>query len=465
MQTAKQIPLDFQLSSMEEASQYLNWENNNSFYCLGTIDQEKKWKQRMLPMATLPFILNEQTPDNIHNTYISQASFIGFKNENGTTFSKRLKTTLAAISTLFVDFDYHKDERYKHLCTQGMTDLVIKKCIAEKIPLPSLIVDSGCGIQAKWLHCQLPRMALPRWEACEQYLIKILTDLAPDNGVREPNRCLRLVNTPNLKSGRIANVCWLNKIDNDIKKYEFNELCEAILPYTQEEIKDFKKHKKKHKTLTTKQEASIKHFHSINGFTTRSLNWSRLNDLEKLRMLRNLDMGDGLREPMSFWQANFYALTHQKQHADPKQYLEILNIVKTAHPGLSHNRAIEKASRFHNMMKRAANGELKEHTDGKKYTPLYTPTNERLIEDFGITSDEIKCLSTIIDSNEKNSRKSKREKDERYNSPESIKRRKNKELVLTLAKQGLSQRKIGVKTGLSRGSVVNYLKVDQKPRP
>jgi hypothetical protein len=419
MQENKQLNLDFQLSSFCEAKQFLD-DSRNGYYALCTQQAHSRWANKMMPLHTLPYVLAQQSKPfeqfgnatGKSDVYISQAAFTGWTNKQGNTVAFRRKVSLASIGTLFVDFDYYNDERLKHLKPNKIKDLILKKCIEKQIQLPSIIIDSGRGLQAKWHHCQLPRQALPRWDACELHLINIFSDLSADSVVKDSTRVLRVLNTVNQKNGRVVQSIFTNLDDNkQISNYKFNDLCASILPYTKEDIADFKKNSKKTDTI---QKSAVVNFHCAKGHSPRTLNWSRLNDLQAIHKMRNLDMGDGLREPMAFYQANFYALTHQKQHKDHNQYHELLRLVKNTHPNIAHSKAVEKAGRFHKLMGKAATGETIVY-NGVKHSPLYTPRNDTLINLFNITSEEQTHLSTIIDSSEKQKRNTQAKRAERQN--------------------------------------------------
>ena len=110
--TAQQLPLDFQLSSYDEASAFLD-DSRNGHYAIVTKRKDTRVSQRMMPLHTLPYVLEQHTKNfeqyNQTNgkadTWISQATFNGWQNDNGQTIAFRRKTTLASIATLFCDLD------------------------------------------------------------------------------------------------------------------------------------------------------------------------------------------------------------------------------------------------------------------------------------------------------------------------------------------------------------------------
>jgi hypothetical protein len=412
---AKQLPFDFQISALEEASHFLD-DSRQGYFALCTKKIGGNFSQRMMPLHTLPFVLEQQTKsfekygqqNGKTDTWISQATFNGWPGRDGNIISFRRKSTLASIATLFCDIDYYKNESLKELDAHRMSNVVLERCLKLGYPLPSIIINTGKGLQLKWYHEALPRAALVRWEACSSHLVNSFIDVGCDTQVRDATRILRVLHTINQKNGQLTTVVWANP---DQECYTFNDLCKSILPYSQEQIKEFRIAAQKRK-LDVVKESAVTHFANTTGFSLRTLNWARFNDLQTLHKFRNHDMGDSLREPLAFLMTNQYALCHQQHYADPTQYHEILRVVKDTHNKIDHNVAIEKARRFHKLMKDAQTGKIKIYK-GKEYSPLYTPSNEHFINLFGISSDEQKHLSTIIDSNEKNQRKAKREEVER----------------------------------------------------
>lgn len=412
---SQQLNLDLRFTAYDEISNYLD-DSRSGYYAIGTKQRDGKFHQKLLPLHTMPYIIDQHTKgferfNNQHgknDVWISQAVFAGWQNSNGQLVSFRRKSTLASIATLFVDIDYYKNPALASKRPETIRDMILEKCTALGIPTPSIILDSGQGLQAKWFHEPLPRKALPRWEAAEQHLVKLFDNLGADLAVRDATRILRVLHTVNQKTGKLVRVLHADSAE----KHTFNDLCDKLLPYTQEQIRDFRSASKdaRKEKLSSQQKSAVINFNSIQGFSTRTLNWSRFTDLQMLLKLRNYDMGEGLREPLSFYLANQYALCHQKQYADPHIYQEILRLVKDTHPGVTHARAQEKAQRLLRLMKRASEGGVVKYA-GKEYTPLYTPKNETLIDLFEISSDEMKSMSTIISPSEKKKRNAQLKKE------------------------------------------------------
>lgn len=467
MSALQQLNLDLRFTAYDEISSYLD-DSRTGHYALCTMPQGGKFRQQLLPLHTMAYIVEQYTrgfeqfkqSNGKNDVWISQAAFVSWENQEGDTVAFRRKTTLASIGTLFVDIDYYKDPLLAQLPAQAIANLLLEKCVKLNLPAPSMIVDSGMGIQAKWFHEPLPRKALPRWEAAALHLVKCFEDLGVDYAVRDATRILRVLHTVNQKNGKPVRLLYA---PSNTQKYVFDELCQKLLPYSQEEVREFKKANQD--KLSSRQRSAVINFNSAKGFSLRTLNWSRFTDLQLLHKLRNHDMGDGLREPLAFYLANQYAICHQNQFADPNMYHELLRIVKDTHVDLNHNKAQEKASRIHKLMVKAGKGDTvtKPGVEGL-FTPLYTPKNSTLIDLFGITDDEQKAMDTIISDSEKKRRNAALKMEQRREAG-AVSREEylstanaNAQRAKDLAMKGLSQRAIALEMKVSRGAVINYLK-------
>ena len=98
--------------------------------------------------------------------------------------------------------------------------------------------------------------------------------------------------------------------------------------------------------------------------------------------------------------------------------------------------------------------------NGRTYPALYTPTNDTLINVFGITSEEQKELKTIIDDTEQYRRKVEGRRAEgmmsRFDYVDRAEQRSVQAMLLR--EKGLSMRQIAKEMKVSVGSVAGYLK-------
>ncbi|NYZ70404.1 replication protein, partial [Endozoicomonas sp. SM1973] len=114
---------------------------------------------------------------------------------------------------------------------EGLTWALIEFCQQEGLPPPSLVLFSGRGLYAKWiLTTPVPRQALPRWNACQRELVNRLSEFGADTGAKDASRVLRIVNTVNSKSGERVRVVYVNGSMENPLRYNFEELCETLLP-------------------------------------------------------------------------------------------------------------------------------------------------------------------------------------------------------------------------------------------
>ena len=155
-----------------------------------------------------------------------------------------------------------------------------------QFPFPSLVLDSGRGVQLKWFFENLPARALPRWNRLQTEICNLLAELGSDANAKDASRVLRLENTFNQKSDRQVRVCWVN-VEHDLTmgRYKFNDLCNAILPFTQEELRQKREKATRSRVIGSKfnlKPSTIGEVVSLLGGRNRSLetlNWCRLKDL------------------------------------------------------------------------------------------------------------------------------------------------------------------------------------------
>nr|CRY94786.1 hypothetical protein [uncultured prokaryote] len=396
------------------------------------------------PLEHLQFVLSALDPNR--DTWISQASF--FK-------KNRRVVNLKSVGLSFLDIDCYRLSWAKGLPPEVMAKHFVAFCEHEGVPAPSLIVFSGRGLQPKWLFEEaLPQAALPRWNAVQKTLLGKLERYGADPMARDASRVLRLVETINTKSGAYCHVVHQTSgLDGLPIRYDFDAFADLILPFTREEIRQ-RRAELAEKALERVQRA-LERPECI--LTTDSLNWGRLLDLRQLVAMRG-GIHEGMRMMMLAYQMNFLALSRQ---VEPSTFfLEAKQVAN----------AIDPTWGFHNTDLSAIIGKFKEALAGKtvffagrEYSPLYTPTNETLIDLFQITDDEQRQLKTIISSTIKLERKLETQKTKRRQ--EGMMARADYEgradaryeRAMELRSQGLSIRKIALEMGISKSRVQQYL--------
>ena len=366
-------------------------------------------QQKCYPLSELHKVI-EICTNNSLDYWITQGTFNKFN---------RRKVNLHSIGVCFVDLDYYNILRYAEMePEQLLQEHLFPFFEAKHIPFPSLIIDSGAGLQIKWFTERLPARALPRWDCLQNQLTTLLEGFGGDKRAKDASRVLRLVGTINQKTKRPVKVVWVDTDKNCLPiRYEFGLLCDNVLPYTQEQIADFKKkNANKKKSKGTKFNVSksspadvISMLKSPNALTLENLNWNRMHDLKKIVEMRG-GMGDGFREPMAFYLCNFYALRYaQSGLSDSQVWHEFYQLCRIAAPSWDHSKATNKVSNVFKLMKETQEGKISIYK-GREVPLLYIPSNDTIINTFNITSDEQKELITIIDSKEKLKRKAEANK-------------------------------------------------------
>ncbi|PJE78019.1 hypothetical protein CI610_03045 [invertebrate metagenome] len=286
-----------------------------------------------------------------------------------------------------------------------VADSLIWYCQNEaNIPVPSLIVSSGQGLQAKWLiEGTIPRQALPRWNACQRRIVDALDYFGADPMAKDASRVLRLVNTVNSKNGAVCYVAHVeqNK-QGDPVRYDFEWLCEQLLPVARWDIEDQKAKRKAARLQMVSSSRSGRV-----GLQGNKLAWDRLEDLRKLVQLRG-GVPEGERMLNLFWRLNFLLLsgaTNARQ-----MYHEAAALAKEINPDWNY-RTAELSTLYHKA--KAYNAGEKIEFNGKKYPALYTPRNDTLINAFRITDDEQVQLQTIVSKDESRRRDKERKLEQR----------------------------------------------------
>lgn len=157
---------------------------------------------------------------NQPDTFITPNEFNGW----------RLIKLLSRINALYVDIDMHDTEGAVDM--QRMAWDAVAALERAHAPLPNVIVYTGRGIHLYWtLDTALPAAALPRWQACQRELVKLL---GGDPQSADATRVLRMIGTTNSKADN-----WRVSAEVVVpQRYGFDELADAILPFTRAEIRD-----------------------------------------------------------------------------------------------------------------------------------------------------------------------------------------------------------------------------------
>jgi hypothetical protein len=188
------------------------------------------------PVDRMPWVIDQalRAHRGTHDLYIAQHSY---------ATDQRSTATLLSLNIAHIDLDVYKSD------WAGQSEGVILTALLNRldawhIPHPSYIVDSGRGLQLKWLWTSpLSPKSTPRWQAAHRQLVsEVLYEFEADSKAILPTQIMRLVGSKNLASGgRSVRVAWVNGGDLATPvQYDFDAWCDAVLPFTRAEVREFR---------------------------------------------------------------------------------------------------------------------------------------------------------------------------------------------------------------------------------
>lgn len=278
----------------DEARTYHDATRTGFFSLLVDVRGEKR--QDSYKLTDMPAVLG--MIDRTRDTWLTQAEFMR---------PNRRVVNLARIGLLFADLDTYRQPWAAGRTPEQLAAAVLFHCAQDGIPAPSLLVYSGRGIQAKWLlDGTIPRQALPRWNACQRYLVDRLAGMGADPQAKDASRVLRLVNTVNTKNGNVCRVVHVEAgQDGEPIRYSFEYLAEMLLPVARWTIEQQRRDRAERRQLKLLPGGKAD---NLRGFSGRQLAWDRLEDLRKLAELRG-GVREGERMQHLFWRLNFLLLS------------------------------------------------------------------------------------------------------------------------------------------------------------
>ncbi|WP_108835130.1 replication protein, partial [Xanthomonas fragariae] len=344
------------------------------------VDVRGEKRQDSYRLTAMPAVLSMVDPTR--DTWLTQAEFMR---------PNRRVVNLARIGLLFADLDTYRQPWAAGRTPEALASAVLFYCAQEGIPAPSLLVYSGRGIQAKWLlDGTIPRQALPRWNACQRYLVDRLAGLGADPQAKDASRVLRLVDTVNTKSGNVCRVVHVEAgQDGAPIRYSFEYLAEMLLPVARWTVEQQRRDRAERRQLKLLPGGKSD---NLRGFSGRQLAWDRLEDLRKLAELRG-GVSEGERMQHLFWRLNFLLLSGATHSS--AMYHEAAALAGELDPSWSYRS--KELMTLYSKAKAYEAGE-KVTLGGKEFAPLYTPKNDTLLNLFQITQDEQRQLRTIIGS-------------------------------------------------------------------
>lgn len=333
--------------------------------------------------------------------------------------------SIVQLNAFYVDLDCYKLDMTKEIALHSL-NMVLKD---NNIFKPTLIIDSGNGLQLLWRIEGVPvrsASVIKLWNRIEKELAKRLAILGADPASTDASRVLRVPDTYNTK-GKDLQLTEVVAFDRKAI-YEMRDFQFELLPDLPKKGPYQEKERIKKAPNKERRKASVSRL-----FNPYTLNKARLTDLETLLTLRDYQPTD-MRNIIMFLMANF--IENGDLGIDKEQYLtDMNNSLKTP----LNKREIATIIR---------------NTDGK-----YNYKSSTLIELLQVTEEEQKQMKTLLSDNEYN-RRQRIARNKRYEPIKQANKSKKEErdmMVKDLSKNGYTQKEIAKKLEIGQSTVSRIL--------
>lgn len=359
---------------------YLSELKKTGFVC--TLQLANK-KHRFYGLNDLDALLKEAKKRKT-DVYLSLNAF-----EYGSRTTKALKQ----IRNIGVDIDCYKVNVSISKALEEIKQLIIK----EKIPNPNLVIFSGRGLQ---LIYSISGGAAPAMAFLSQYIttqyIAELKHLGADTAATDVTRVFRLPYSINSRNGKLVTVEMWRTLE-----YSLEELYSYCTPL-----------ERRRKPIKRRKGTTVSILTPKNGLKTLySLNTARKNDLELLVTLRNGDIEK--RNVLTYIYAYTVALILKNKQATIDFALQLNDRFqepqKASEVKRTAGNAYDDAMEFFEEFRKRDYRMWYSTRDGIK-RPM---KNETIIEELGITPEEMQQMATLIDDNEKQKRDTERKRKKR----------------------------------------------------
>ena len=293
------------------------------------------------------------------------------------TLAKRTDASLSLLNALYTDLDFYKAP---FNMTQAQARAGIERMIAAKeILTPSLIVNSGRGLQLIWLMDYMKNTPSYKklWCRMQDAIADRFKHLNADSKARSTTQIYRLPGTHSSRNG--ARITFEHLYD----RYSIAELKDFLLPKLDDSLQRSKAQQKP-RSNKPRRKTTVK-----SNLTPYTLAMARKNDLETLVTIRG---GNVNRKRLLHIYAVVALEVFRGDETRLEQALETLN-ERFNSPLPTYRITSAKASAHNSYCE-------KEETS----KALYRYSNARIIDDLEITSDEQQYMTQLIDSVEKQRR-------------------------------------------------------------
>lgn len=343
-----------------------NPSNTQGYITIAQKDRDGRFIQKFFTPEKLATHLTNVMGEDV---FVSQNTFY--------RKSRRIET-IRQLRSLYVDLDFY----IFNYSPEWVLAKLEYDFYRQSIPEPNMIIFSGQGIVLIWLIEPAPYMALPLWQAVQNYLIKQLQELGGDAKASDAARVFRLAGTKSSKNGNEVHVQYRHDY-----VYSLREIQDEYLP-------ELKPPKEKKKKPGRKKKV-------VNLFNLYTLHNARLHDLDRLVTMRNGEM-EGYREITLFLYRYWSSCFENDASEGLRQTLEFNQTFTHPLPRKEVERATKSAQKaFEAKSNKAADEKAKAlGFPGAGYKI----TNAKIIKWLDITPEEQKHLKTIISGREKRRR-------------------------------------------------------------
>lgn len=403
------------------------------------------WKERHYPMHSLEQVLG--AVKSVPDLYISQASFVA---------PKRGNALVQNISCAFIDLDCYKLGLRND---ESTIEALLIMADRVNLPRPSYIMNSGQGLYAKWIFKQpISGGMLPHWTHLQEVLIRVFATLGTDIVAKDLARVLRASSTVNSKGGIVE------VVNQTGQTYNFQELAAAAARIDLPEM--IQESRKAARQIRLRQDdlamlpsdlgalteyAMSREPILMQRLSRQSLNWSRFLDMRDI-MIRRGGLHKGCRDVFLFYMVSHLGLAGV---INPQNFWGEVDTLLRAFP-LSKDFDPLQDGTLKTLKQRIEANARGERIafKGTKVTPIYTPSNQFLIDALQIADDEMQNLRTLISSQEKQ-RRADLKVPGRAERREA--RQEARELAAKLREDGLNNTQISQHIGVAVSTVGRWL--------
>ena len=285
--------------------------------------------------------------------------------------------TVRQLRSLYVDLDFY----LFNFTPEQILFWLEEDYFNQSIPEPNLIIFSGQGIVLIWTIEPAPYMALPLWQAIQNYLITQLKPLGGDPKAADAARIFRMAGSTSSKNGKEVYVQYRHDY-----QYTLREIQDGYLPeLTPKKAKPKPGRKKK----------------IIHLFNLYTLHGARLRDLDKLVTIREGDMY-GYRE-LTLFLYRYWSCCFEGDPETALQHTMEFN-KRFTHP-LKENEAVRATVSAQKAYEAKSDKAANEAAKAMGYPGAgYRISNAKIIDWLNITPEEQTHMKTIIGPKEKRRR-------------------------------------------------------------